>query len=215
MKNIQSPIVVQGDLSQELKSELASHSELAIDCEMMGLNPMRDRLCVVQIAAEKGPCVLVQIGDSKQASLLQELMENESITKIFHFARMDIFFLFYRLGIEVHNLYCTKIASRLARTYTERHGLRELVREFTGENLDKVYQSSDWGAEELSPEQVRYAAGDVIYLFEIRRRLTTMLIREKRKELYDKLLAFLPVQRELDCLGYKHIFEHTPNLIKP
>ena len=210
----QEPRIVQEDLTKDLKNELASHPELGIDCEMMGLNPIRDRLCVVQVAAEKGPCVLLQVGKAKEAPRLRELMENESITKIFHFARMDTFFLFCRLGIDVRNIYCTKIASRLARTYSERHGLRELVREFLGENLEKVYQSSDWGAEKLSPEQVRYAAGDVIYLFEIRRRLSAILIREGRKELYDKVVRFLPTQRQLDQMGYQHIFEHTTN-IKP
>ena len=207
----QEPHLLQEDLPEVLKKEFTSYSELAVDCEMMGLNPVRDRLCLVQLAAEKGPCALIQIGKAKEAPHLKELMENENITKIFHFARMDILFLFSRLGIDVRNIYCTKIASRLARTYSERHGLRELVREFFGENLEKLYQSSDWGAEELSPEQVRYATGDVIYLFEIRRRLTTILIREGRKELYDKVVSFLPTQRELDCMGYQHIFEHTTN----
>ena len=201
-------ITCQEDLSVDLQKEFAAASELAVDCEMMGLNPARDRLCVVQVAAEKGVCALIQVHNATQAPRLQSLLEASQIVKLFHFARMDILFLFMRLNIEVQNIYCTKIASHIARTYSDKHGLRELVREFTGENLDKGQQSSDWGAEQLDSEQVKYAAGDVIYLFEIRRRLDAMLKREKRAALFKKLLTFLPVQRELDTLGYHHVFEH-------
>ncbi len=205
---MQKPIVVQGDLTQELQKEFASQRVLGVDCEMMGLDPNRDRLCVVQIAAEKGSCVLVQIKEKEGAPKLKAILENQAITKIFHFARMDIFFLYSRIHIDVQNIYCTKIASRVVRTYTDRHGLKELVREFTGENLDKSNQSSDWGAPELTKDQIHYAAGDVIYLFELKRNLDKMIDREQRRDLFEKLIHFLPTQRQLDCLGYQYIFEH-------
>ena len=206
------PVIFQADLSREFRDQLDSHKVLAVDCEMMGLNPARDRLCVVQVTAEGSPCALIQIDENKGAPQLKSLLEDKKIMKLFHFARMDTLFLFCRLGIDVQNIYCTKLASRLARTYTSRHGLREIVREFLKENMDKTCQSSDWGAVELNSEQISYAAGDVIYLFELRRRLDLMLKREKREKLFRSLIAFLPVQRELDCLGYQHVFEHDPDI---
>ena len=208
MAYLLTPQLVQNDLTEDLRNYFTSSSELAIDCEMMGLNPDRDRLCVVQMASEQGSCALIQIGDIGHAPNLQSVLENDKITKIFHFARMDIYFLYKRLNINVKNIFCTKIASRLVRTYSDRHGLRELVREFLGENLDKAPQSSDWGNTNLNTEQINYAAKDVIFLFEIRRRLLKMMIRENRNELFKKLIDFLPVQRDLDCLGYKEIFEY-------
>ncbi len=203
-------IVIQNDLSRELKEQFSKSKVLGIDCEMMGLDPSRDRLCLVQIAADSKSYVLVQIGKKENAPILKELLEDEGITKIFHFARMDILFLYCRLGIDVKNIYCTKIASKIARTYSSRHSLRELVREFTGNNLDKTCQSSDWGKEKLSSEQIHYAGNDVIYLFEIHKNLDMMLRRENRNELFEKVINFLPVQRELDCKGYEYIFEHAP-----
>ncbi len=205
---MKKPVIESKDISPELYEELAAAEALAVDCEMMGLDHRRDRLCVVQVASETGSCVLVQIKEEEKSPKLQALMEDPKILKIFHYARMDILFLYTRLGIEVQNIFCTKIASRLARTYTDRHGLQELVREFLGEKMDKSAQSSDWGKEQLHKDQIHYAACDVLYLFKVRTCLETMLIREKRKDLYDKLLAFLPTQRELDYLGFKDIFEH-------
>ena len=211
MAYVLAPQIVQNDLTNDFRDELMQATELSVDCEMMGLNPDRDRLCVVQVASERGICALVQIGEIGNSPNLQAILENEKITKIFHFARMDIFFLYKRLNIDVKNIFCTKLASRLVRTYSDRHGLRELVREFIGENLDKSSQSSDWGSTNLNIEQINYAAKDVIFLFEIRRKLLNMLLRENRFELYNQLITFLPVQRTLDCLGFKDIFEYKIN----
>ncbi len=208
MAYVLTPQLVQNDLSEALRDEFSIAPELSVDCEMMGLNPDRDRLCVVQIASEQGACALVQIGDMEHAPNLQAVLENNKIIKIFHFARMDILFLFKRLNIDVKNIFCTKLASRLVRTYSDKHGLRELVREFIGENLDKSSQSSDWGNTNLNSDQINYAAKDVIFLFEIRRRLLKMMVRENRLDLYNHLIEFLPVQRKLDCLGYREIFEY-------
>ena len=202
------PVVLKGDLTEEIAAEFAACSELAVDCEMMGLNPWRDRLCVVQIMAEKGTVVLVQVDETAGAPRIRELFENSAIRKIFHFARMDIFFLQKRLGIDVQGIYCTKIASRLGRTYTDRHGLKEVVRELTGETMDKSNQSSDWGRADLSPDQIFYAADDVRYLFEIRRQLDSMLAREGRTELAEQCFNFLRVRRTLDLAGFGEIFEH-------
>ncbi len=195
--------LVKGDLTAEQKALLLKHSELAVDCEMMGLNPFRDRLCVVQITAENLQPFLIQIDEKEGAPNLKAVMEDETVTKIFHFARIDTLFLQMRLGIDTKNIFCTKIASKIGRTYTDKHGLRELVKEFTQENLDKSNQSSDWGRETLTQEQLQYARGDVKYLFRIRRELTTILKRESRYDLYSSVASFLPVLRKLDSLGYE------------
>ncbi|MCB1306775.1 MAG: ribonuclease D [Leptospiraceae bacterium] len=203
------PQVVAGDVPADIAEIFRKSSELAIDCEMMGLNPNRDRLCIVQIMVEKGPCVLVQVDESAGAPEMRALFENPDIIKIFHYARTDLLFLKMRLGIDTRNVYCTKIASRLARTYTDRHGLKELVREIIGESMDKSLQSSDWGREKLTEEQVTYAAYDVAYLFQIKRELEKMLVREQRRELATRLFDFLPVRLELDRHGFAlDLFEH-------
>lgn len=208
MLTMQKPIVLKADLTPAIADDFRQRSELGVDCEMMGLNPYRDRLCVVQIASERGPCAIVQIDEAAGAPLLKEVMESKTSAKIFHYARMDIMFLYKRVGIDVQNVFCTKIASRLARTYTDRHGLKDVVREMAGETMDKTSQSSDWGRETLSEDQVTYAADDVRYLFEIKRRLTEILRREKRIHLAESAFAFLPTRRELDLLGYEDIFTH-------
>ncbi|MBE7440085.1 MAG: ribonuclease D [Spirochaetales bacterium] len=202
------PIVLKGDLSAEALEELSRASEVSVDCEMMGLNPVRDRLCLVQISAEKGGCYLVQVEESKGAPNMRALMENPAVVKIFHFARMDMQFLQTRLNIHVKNIYCTKIASRFARTYTDKHGLKELVREIAGENMDKTSQSSDWGRDTLTAEQLRYAAQDVKFLFRIKRTLESMLEREDRLELAHAFMAFLPTLIQADVLGYQDVFAH-------
>ncbi len=202
------PYLFQGDIPDEIFNELIQCDEVGVDCEMMGLNPRRDRLCLVQIAAEKGPQIILQVIEADGAHNMKRLFEDKNCRKIFHYARMDTLFLHFRLNINVTNVYCTKIASKLARTYSERHGLRELVREFTGDNLDKMQQSSDWGREKLLPEQINYAISDVLYLFKIRRYLNLILEREHRMDLFQKLIQFLPTQRELDILGYDSVFEH-------
>ncbi len=202
------PQVLQGDLTEEIAAEFSTRSELSVDCEMMGLNPWRDRLCVIQIMAEKGSVVLVQVDEQAGAPRVKTLFENPAINKIFHFARMDIFFLQKRLGIDVQGIFCTKIASRLGRTYTDRHGLKEVIRELTGEVIDKTNQSSDWGRVELTPDQVYYAADDVRYLFELKRKLSEILVRENRMELAERCFEFLRTRRDLDLEGFGMIFEH-------
>lgn len=203
------PIILQGDLNEEIAGAFGGASELGVDCEMMGLNSFRDRLCVVQVGVERGDIVLVQVDEAAGAPGLKALFENPDIVKIFHFARTDIVFLKHRLGIDVRNVYCTKIASRLARTYTDRHGLKEVARELAGELMDKSSQSSDWGQSELSEDQIYYAADDVRHLFEIKRRLMTMLEREGRADLAQRCFDALPVRRDLDIAGFDFdIFEH-------
>ena len=202
------PIVLKSDLTKEAQAQLSQASELAIDCEMMGLNPFRDRLCVVQIGLSNGHCYLVQIREEEDPVRLRSIFENPDIVKIFHYARLDNLFLWLRTRIDVQNIYCTKIASRLCRTYTDKHGLKELVKELLGERMEKQAQSSDWGKETLSAEQVHYAAYDVKYLFKIKNILEEMLHREGRHELSRKLFDFLPVQRKLDELQMEMIFEH-------
>ena len=202
------PLLVQGDLPENAARELAAAGEVGLDCEMMGLNPTRDRLCTVQIGSEKSTPYVIQVREAEGAPRLKELLENESVVKIFHFARIDIRYLKERLGIQTRNVFCTKIASRLARTYTDRHGLKELVREFIGDQLDKTSQSSDWGREDLTSEQLRYAADDVIYLFRLKQILTEMLHREGRFELARASFEYLPTLIELDRLGYEHILDH-------
>ncbi|MCB1137819.1 MAG: ribonuclease D [Leptospiraceae bacterium] len=200
--------LVQKDIPDDIFQVLRTQKELAVDCEMMGLNPWRDRLCLVQIAAEEGTCVLIQIDENEPPERIRELFEDSSIQKIFHFARLDCLFLRMRLNIQIQNVFCTKIASRLGRTYTDRHGLKEVVREFTGETLDKQITSSDWGSNKLTDEQLNYAASDVIYLFAVKRSLLNILNREGRAELLEASLNYLPHRIELDRLGYESIFQH-------
>ncbi|MCB1174409.1 MAG: ribonuclease D [Leptospiraceae bacterium] len=202
------PKLLQHDLDQETATLLEREDSLALDCEMMGLNPFRDRLCVVQIGTASGECFLVQLFAGDDPVRLRQVLENQAIQKIFHYARLDLLFLKMQANIETANIYCTKIASRLSRTYTDRHGLKEVVRDLLGEKLDKQNQSSDWGRAELSTEQIYYAAYDVKYLFAIRSILDQMLEREGRTSLARELFAFLPVQRKLDELQLEGIFEH-------
>ena len=208
-KNPIKPVVFQGDLSQEYFETFSKDDHLAVDCEMMGLNPRRDRLCLVQICDSANKTALVQIlPGQERAPLMQKLFEDNKITKVFHFARMDMTFLSYRLGINIKNVFCTKIASKLVRTYTDRHGLKELTREFFDEVMDKKNQSSDWGKAELSRDQLEYASDDVRFLISLSHKLTDMMIREGRYELAKKCYEFLPVVVSMDNLELKDIFEH-------
>lgn len=200
--------LVKGDLPQDIFEDFSRRSELAMDCEMMGLNPVRDRLCVIQIATDRGPCVLLQVDESLEYPNFKAVMENPNVAKIFHYARMDCLFINQRLNINVKNAVCTKIMSRLARTYTDKHGLKELVREMIGDSMDKSNQSSDWGREQLTDNQLFYAEMDVRYLFELKSILTDMLTRENRYHLAVEAFKFLPTRVELDILGYSDIFEH-------
>ncbi|GHA22447.1 3'-5' exonuclease [Devosia pacifica] len=186
--------------------------EVAIDTETMGLNPHRDRLCVVQLSAGDGNADVVQIpADASEAPNLQQLLADPAITKLFHYARFDVAVLKHRFGVMTGPIYCTKIASKLVRTYTDRHGLKDLCRELLNVDLSKQQQSSDWGGEKLSDAQLDYAASDVLYLHDLKRHLDRMLRREGRMELAQSCFDFLPSRCELDLLGWPEtdIFAHS------
>ena len=185
---------------------------VAIDTETMGLNPHRDRLCVVQLSPGDGTADVVQIPQGHtDAPNLKKLLGDPKITKIFHFARFDLAALFNALGVMPQPVYCTKIASRLTRTYTDRHGLKDLVRELLGVDLSKQQQSSDWGADTLTEAQLAYAASDVLHLHALRTRLDTMLARENRTDLARACFDFLPSRARLDLGGWEEedIFAHS------
>ena len=184
---------------------------LSVDCEMMGLKHMRDRLCLVQICDQDKNVSLIQIEQEQQsAPNLQRLLEHTGICKIFHYGRADLVFLCYQLGILVNPVFCTKVASKLARTYTEKHGLRELVREFLNVDMNKYQQSSDWGKSNLSNDQIEYAESDVLYLVELKNILEKMLEREGKLKLAYRCFEMLPLLVQLDMLGYEYVFEHHP-----
>jgi ribonuclease D len=194
-----------------LPADLSLGSIVAVDTETMGLNPRRDRLCLVQLSSGDGNCELVQIPQgARQAPNLTRLMQDPAVLKIFHFARFDVTALKQGLGIHCRPIYCTKIASRLVRTFTDRHGLKDLCKDLLGIELSKQQQSSDWGAPELTPEQLRYAASDVLHLHALRTKLEAMLVREGRSELAQSCFGFLPTRAELDLGGWDEpdIFAH-------
>ena len=185
---------------------------VALDTETMGLNHHRDRLCLVQVSAGDGICHLIkiqreQLGESKN---LKKLLQDPQVVKIFHFARFDIATLYQHLKVFTNPVYCTKIASKLVRTYTDRHGLKDLCRELLGVDLSKYAQTSDWGAETLREEQLKYAASDVLHLHALKRILDQRLEREQRTELAEKCFQFLPSRATLDLLCGEEfdIFEH-------
>ncbi len=195
----------EATLSQYLKCEA-----IAVDTETMGLLPLRDRLCLVQIADDKGKVTVVRIAKGQtEAPNMKKLLEADNVVKIFHFARFDLATLRHYLGIMVNPVFCTKIASKLVRTYTPRHGLKELVLQLEEVELDKSAQSSDWGnAENLSDAQLSYAANDVRYLVSIRRKLIEMLEREERLELAEDCFKCLPTIVQLDLFQFNGLFEH-------
>lgn len=198
------------DLSDSALERYLGAPAIACDTETMGLLPQRDRLCLVQLADPAGyvSVVRVELGQTT-APNLRHLLEAADILKLFHFARFDLATLKHHLGITVAPVFCTKIASKLARTYSPRHGLKELVRELAGVELDKTAQSSDWGnAANLSPEQLHYAANDVRYLHTVQHTLEAMLKREGRWELAQQCFHCLPTIVELDLLQYNNVFEH-------
>ena len=187
---------------------------VAIDTETMGLNVDRDRLCLVQLSPGDGSADVVQIPAQPQsgsAPNLMRLLTDRSLLKIFHFARFDLAMLYHALGVMPEPVYCTKIASRLTRTYTDKHGLKDLVREVLGHDLSKQQQSSDWGASELTDAQISYAATDVIYLHALKERLDAMLMREGRDKLAVACFRFLPERVRLDLAGFaaEDIFAHS------
>jgi ribonuclease D len=178
----------------------------------MGLDPKRDRLCVVQLSPGDGSADVVQIpANNIQAPNLKKLMADPKVLKIFHFARFDIGMIFNTLGVMPEPLYCTRTASRLARTYTDKHGLKDLSRELLGVDMSKQQQSSDWGADKLSDAQLAYAASDVLHLHELKDKLDVMLTREGRMELAEACFRFLPDRSKLDLAGWaaEDIFAHS------
>ena len=187
-------------------------NSISVDTETTGLNPFRDRLCLVQIATDSGETHLIQFERNQPflAPNLQKALRNQEILKIFHFARFDIGFIYKYLDVIPRPLYCTKIASKLARTYTEKHGLKDLVKELLGVEITKEQQCSDWGAEMLTQQQMEYAAKDVIYLHALRHSLDERLKREKRLDLAQACFDFLPYRSALDLLGMEKedIFIH-------
>src|SRR5579863_4447758 len=185
---------------------------VAIDTETMGLDLARDRLCVVQLSPGDGSADVVQIPPhAKDAPNLKRLLADKSLLKIFHFARFDLGMLFKTFGVMPEPVFCTKIASRLTRTYTDKHGLKDLVREVLGHDLSKQQQSSDWGAAALTDAQISYAASDVLYLHALREKLDVMLAREGREQLAAACFRFLPDRVRLDLAGFaeEDIFAHS------
>ncbi len=185
---------------------------VAIDSETMGLNPGRDRLCLVQLSSGDGTAHMVQIAQGQtSAPNLGRMLTDPATTKLFHFARFDIAMFKRYLGVVTQPLYCTKIASKLTRTYTDRHGLKDLCKDLLNVELSKQQQSSDWGAANLSDEQLKYAASDVLHLHKLKDKLDTALVREGRMEIAQACFRFLPVRAELDLLGWgdeDDIFSH-------
>ncbi|MBD2193988.1 MULTISPECIES: ribonuclease H-like domain-containing protein [Calothrix] len=192
-------------LTQYLKSEA-----IAVDTETMGLLPQRDRLCLVQLCNPEGQVTAIRIAKGQTtAPNLKKLLEAANVLKVFHFARFDVATLQHNLGISVKPIFCTKIASKLARTYTNRHGLKDVVQELEKVELDKSAQSSDWGnADHLSTEQLSYAANDVRYLLSVQQKLIAMLKREERWQIAQECFQALPTIVSLDLMQFKDIFEH-------
>ncbi len=208
-----TPIHVYRD---DLPDTLDLGPVVAVDTETMGLNPHRDRLCLVQLSSGDGSAHLVQIIPPSLGGLgiacpnLKRLLADPAVTKLMHFARFDVGVLQHTLGITVAPVKCTKIAAKLVRTFTDRHGLRDLCRELLGVDISKQQQTSDWGAPDLTPEQISYAASDVLYLHALWGKLEALLVRESRLELAEACFAFLPARTRLDLLGYEEpdIFAH-------
>jgi ribonuclease D len=195
----------------DLPDQIGYSGAVAIDTETLGLNPHRDRLCLVQLSSGDGSADLVQIAaGQREAPNLTRMLADPAVTKLFHFARFDIGVLFHAFGVMAAPLYCTKIASRLTRTYTDRHGLKDLVKDLLDVEISKQQQSSDWGAATLSEAQLAYAASDVLHLHALREKLDERLAREGRRELAEACFRFLPTRSRLDLAGWSEedIFSH-------
>ena len=196
----------------DLPGDLDLGPTVAIDCETMGLNPKRDRLCVVQLSSGDGNAHLVQVAKGQSsAPNLCRMLEDPNVLKLFHFGRFDIAAMFETFGALTAPVYCTKIASRLVRTYTDRHGLKNLLQELLSVDISKQQQSSDWGSKKLSKAQIEYAASDVLYLHRLRDSLNQMMIREDRMEVAQSCFDFLPTRAKLDLAGWpdNDIFAHS------
>ena len=196
----------------DLPDNIDFGGSIAIDTEAMGLDPARDRLCLIQMYDGKGDCHLVQFdGFDYNSPNLVNILNDEKKVKIFHYARFDMAAIKYALGVNLKNIYCTKIASKIARTYTGSHGLKDICKELLNVEISKKKQSSDWGNVSLSKEQLDYAANDVVYLHDIKAKLNEILLREKRLELAESCFKFLPTRVELDLKGWvdKDIFSHS------
>ncbi|MCV9962203.1 ribonuclease D [Pararhizobium sp. BT-229] len=200
----------QGDISAEDAARYKG--AIAIDTETLGLIPRRDRLCLVQLSPGDGTADVIQIAKGqKEAPNLVAMLEDPIRQKIFHFGRFDIAVLYHTFGVTTTPVFCTKIASRLTRTYTDRHGLKDNLKELLDVDISKQQQSSDWAAETLSPAQLEYAASDVLHLHALRDKLTTRLIRDGRMDHADACFAFLPTRSKLDLIGWEEtdIFAHS------
>ncbi|MGB3688734.1 MAG: ribonuclease H-like domain-containing protein [Jannaschia helgolandensis] len=187
-------------------------SSVAIDCETMGLNPHRDRLCLVQLSSGDGTAHLVQIANGQTAAPnLSRLVNDPDVLKLFHYGRFDIAAMYHAFGALAQPVWCSKIASRLVRTYTDRHGLKALLQELLQEDISKMQQTSDWGAEDLTEAQMAYAASDVLYLHRLKAALDDRLAREGRTEIAQACFDFLPTRAKLDLIGYPEtdIFAHS------
>ena len=196
----------------DLPDDLDLGPMVAIDCETMGLHPHRDRLCVVQLSSGDGNAHLVQVAKGQtEAPNLCRLLEDPAVLKLFHFGRFDIAAMLNAFGATTAPVYCTKIASRLIRTYTDRHGLAKLLQELLSVDISKQQQSSDWGAAELTKAQIDYAASDVLHLHKLREKLNEMLVREDRMEIAQACFDFLPMRARLDLDGWPDtdIFAHS------
>jgi ribonuclease D len=212
------PEIVRGDLTEAQLESYLRATEIAVDTETLGLNPLRDRLCVVQLCDREGHATLLQIPPRPGAVAplpagvgaprLKRLLESPQILKVLHFARFDVATLLHHLGIQVRPIYCTRTASKLARTYTDRHGLKDLTLELLDVEIDKSAQRTDWSNPELRPEQVRYAISDVTLLLPLKDRLEAMLEREGRSQLAQDCFHAIPVLARLDLMGFVSLFEH-------
>lgn len=199
----------------DISESISVPNIISVDSETTGLSLVRDRLCLLQIAFSENECHFIKFspgslsGKVKPTNLIN-LLSNENIKKIFHYARFDLAMIKKFLGVEIKNMFCTKIASKLVRTYTDKHGLKELCKEMLNVDLNKSSQSSDWSAHELSKDQLKYASHDVIYLFRLKEKLEEMIVRENRKELLQKSFEFLPSRVKLDLAGWNDtdIFSH-------
>ncbi len=190
----------------DLPDDLDLGPVVAIDCETMGLNPHRDRLCLIQMSGGDGNCHLIQVAQGQtEAPNLVALLENPDVLKLFHFGRFDIAALFHTFGATTAPVYCTKIASKLVRTFTDRHGLKNLLQELLDVDISKHQQQSDWGAPELSDAQLDYAASDVLYLHGLRQELDKRLAREGRTAIAQACFEFLPTRAKLDIAGWPEI----------